>query len=115
MNDPFSLSVQLTHKYNAGWSHLDESHHLGECRVTASKERKSDDRGESFSQLLIVETDTGSSKYRPRNIIRAIHDTFQSSCRCQHDCCGHISTYVRKARHLCGNRYAVLLGGSRNV
>ena len=108
---PFSLSIRLTNKYVSGWSHLDESHELGSCIVTHARPRQDDH--ESFRQLLIVEVTAPA--YRPRNIMRAISDTMQRSCRCAHDCCGCMQSSVLRSRHLGGSRYAVIISGSRNV
>ena len=110
MPTPFSISVLLTHKWATGWNHLDESHDLGSCVTTREKSPKW--TGESFRQFLVLDA---TSPYRPRNIMRAIRDTLQHGCRCEHDCCGHIQSYVLRIRHLGGSRYAVILGGYMNV
>jgi hypothetical protein len=110
---PFALSVMLTHKYVTGWNHLDDHHDIGEAIVTQAKDRKWDERGESFRQSLVL--DVNAPGYRPRNIMRAIADTMQHGCRCEHDCCGHVHSSVRRTRHLGGSRYAVVLSGCRNV
>jgi hypothetical protein len=111
---PFSLSVLLTRKYVPGWSHLDNSHPIGNARIISSKEGRGGD-WESSSQLVLIEVDTGRDHYRPHNVMRAIHDTMQQGCRCQHDCCACVQTHVSSTRHLAGNRYAAVLIHNRNV
>jgi hypothetical protein len=109
--DPFALSMRLTYGYNSGWSHLDKWHDMGNAKVTHAAKTREDDY--SFSQLLILEVDAPG--YRPRNVMRAIHETMVSGCRCEHDCCGHIQSSPSKVRPLRNGTYAVLLTGYRNV
>jgi len=98
------LERQTSHRYNAGWSHLNESEFVGTARVLARK-KHGRDYGESraaFTLLLV------SSKEEPETVIRSIHDTLRHSCRCEHDCCGHWQSHVSKVRHLRGCLYAVI-------
>lgn len=108
---PVTLSTQLTHEWARGYSHLEKRHELGEATITRQGKRK--EREDYYSQLLILSFP--KSGYRPGNIIRAIHDTLQSFCRCEHDCCGHMQTSVHSVRPLCDGLFAVRTGGYRNV
>jgi hypothetical protein len=110
---PFSIAVRLTRKYVTGWSHLDIHHELGEATLVAMKPARWDTHGESYRQLQLVRVPP--SPYRVRNIIRAIHDTMQHGCTCEHDCCGHIQTHVSKVRPLCPGLFAVTVRGCRNI
>jgi hypothetical protein len=109
--EPFSISMRLTHGYVTGWNHLDRWHHLGEARVVDCGKSREDD--ESFRQTQIIEVNAPG--YRPRNIMRAIDATMRFGCRCEHDCCGHYFGGATKIRKLPGNRYAVVVAGSRNI
>lgn len=103
--------MRLTYGYNSGWSHLDKWHDLGEATVVAvGKPRESQD---SYRQVQIVEV--ACPGYRPRNVVRALESTMVRSCRCQHDCCGHVQSSPAKIRPLGKDRYAVLMSGYRNV
>jgi hypothetical protein len=109
----FSLRARITHTYVPGWNDLDKWHDLGVATLARVKPARWAENGESYRQLEIVRVD--SPGYRPRNIMRAIEDTMQSGCRCEHDCCGHIQTYVKRVRQLCPGTFAVLVGGYRNI
>jgi hypothetical protein len=110
---PFSLSMRLTHKYVTGWDSLDKWHDLGTAIVERLNPKRWYDGGESYRQLQILKVDAHG--YRPGNVMRAIEATLSSSCRCEHDCCGCVSSYALRIRPLCGDRYAVLMSGYRNI
>lgn len=110
----FSLSCRTTRKYVAGWSHLDDHHDLGTCQIIDQRESHRKD-SESFRRMIILEVDASVARYRPRNIVRAIEDSFAHGCRCEHDCCGHVQAYVTGVRRLCRNRYAAWQSCYRNV
>lgn len=113
INEPVELAVRLTHRYNTGWSYLDKRHDLGVGKVEKARTAKWDKRGESFTELLIV--DASELKYRDANIARALLSSFDEGCRCEHDCCGHIQRHTRAVRKVAPKRFAVLIGGYRNV
>jgi hypothetical protein len=106
LNQKFNLSRQLTHRYNAAWSHLNESEDVGTARAIVCKDwGKPDPHGESRRTLLIL---CVSSTEPDEAVEEAIGDTLQYSCRCEHDCCGHSQTYVGKTRRLRGGMWAVI-------
>lgn len=111
--DPFSLSCRLTHRYNTGWNHLDKWHDIGQARIVDLGKRRDEDHGESYRQLQVIEVKAPG--YRPRNVIRALHETLRFGCRCEHDCCGHYFGGASRIRPLGKNRYAVLIRASMNV
>ena len=113
LNEKFHLSRQLTHRYNAAWSHLNEFEIVGTARAVGSKAfGKPDPDGDSGRTLLFLMV---TSKAQEEAIREAIADTLQRSCRCEHDCCGHWQTSVSKARRLQGGMWAVLQSSYRNV
>ena len=106
LNEKFTLSRQTTHRYNAAWSHLDESEDVGMARAIITKEwGKPDPHGESRRSLTILFVVSQASE---EEIREAIEDTLQFSCRCEHDCCGHVQTSVSKARRLRSGMWAVI-------
>lgn len=111
---PFSLARRLTHGYVNGWKDLEKWHDLGTGRVIRRKDAREDSDG-GYSQLVIIEVEPDAGKYRPRNIMRAIADTMQHGCRCEHDCCGHIQTHVARTRRLRDGRYAAIISGYPNI
>ncbi len=113
LNQKFNLSRQTSHRYNAAWSHLNESEDVGTARALMSKAfGKPDPHGESGRTLLILSV---TSKAPEDEIREAIEDTLRHSCRCEHDCCGHWQTSVSKARRLRGGIWAVLQSSYANV
>ena len=48
-------------------------------------------------------------------IEHAIQDTMQQACTCEHDCCGHVRSYVSRVRRLKSGLYAVIENHYRNV
>lgn len=111
MNEKIELERQTSRKYRPGWDYLNPSEHVGTARVLASKPhgKPTDDSKRTFSLLLVSSTDT------PENIVHAIHDTMQHSCRCEHDCCGHVRSYVSRVRRLKSGLYAVIESHYRNI
>lgn len=113
-NEIITLSRRLTNKYNSGWSHLDEYEALGTAKIL--KERiKHDESGESFLQIVILEVNLEGGEQEPDEAKSAIADLFDRSCRCEHDCCGHVSTYASRVMKLGGTKYCAAVHGSRNI
>ncbi len=111
--EPFPLSVRLTHKYNEGWSSLDRWMAVTMALCVKSKPPKVDDYDGSFSQLLLVKVEPCG--FRQDNIVRAIESTMTRSCRCEHDCCGHVHSSVSKVRKIARDLFAVRIAGCRNL
>lgn len=112
--DEFEISARLSHKYVSGWNHLDQWHPVGIARpVPTGRPSRWDENGESFRSFELLEVNAGNT--RPANVKRAIEDTMQTGCRCEHDCCGHVQSYVSRVRRLKSNLYAVTVRGYRNI
>jgi hypothetical protein len=113
LNEKFTLSRQTTRRYNAAWSHLDESEDVGMARAIISKDwGKHDPHGESRRTLIIL---CVSSQSDEEEVREAIEDTLQYSCRCEHDCCGHWQHSISKARRLRSGMWAIIQSSYRNV
>lgn len=108
-----TLSRRLTHKYNSGWSHLDEHEILGTVKMLGERTKK-EENNESFRQTVILEVNLEGEEQEPGEVNRAISDLFSRSCRCEYDCCGHMSTFAAKVMKLGGNKYGAVVCGSRN-
>lgn len=111
MQDRIELERQTSRKYCAGWDYLNPREHVGTARVLTHKPhgKPRDESKRSFALLLVTSKDT------PENIEDAIQDTMQHSCRCEHDCCGHVHSYVSRIRRLKSGLYAVIENHYRNV
>jgi hypothetical protein len=105
------LERRITHRYNEGWSHLDQHEYIGTARVLSRKPHGSEDyeSKKTFSLLLVT------SKEPLESIKEAIEDTFRHACRCEHDCCGHIQSRVNRVRRLKSGLWAVIESHSRNI
>jgi len=44
-----------------------------------------------------------------------IKEEFRIRCGCDHDCCGHVSSFISGVRPLSGERFAVRIYGYRNI
>lgn len=111
MNERFDLERQLSRKYRAAYAYLNPSEHVGSARVLARKPHgKGDDESARSFSLLIV-----NSKDTPDNIMSAIRDTMQHACQCEHDCCGHMQSFVSRIRRLKSGLYAVIESHYRNI
>lgn len=100
------LDIRRTHKYRAGWSHLDEYDQIGMWRVIRKyneavtyDEHGNEEEPDGFEpgpQVYLV-----SVSLRPDvpcdadDVKRSLMDTFtHSSCTHEHDCCGCVSSWV---------------------
>lgn len=111
MNEKITLERRLTHRYNVGWSHLDDIEYVGTARLVSSHTKHNDGESQRVFSLLLV-----TSGEDEQSIKDAIRDTMQSGCRCEHDCCGHWQTSVDRVRRIKGgNCFAVLQSSYRNV
>jgi hypothetical protein len=111
MQDRIQLERQTSHRYNAGWSHLNDHEHVGTARVLARKPhgRENDEGKRTFSLLLVTSQEPADA------IEEAIWDTMRHTCRCQHDCCGHWQGSVNRVRRLKSGLWAVIEGHFRNI
>jgi hypothetical protein len=113
LNEKFTLSRRLTFRFNAAWSHLDESEDVGTARaLTVKPFGKEDPHGEAKRTLSVMLIHTQADEEAVRE---AIAETLQYSCRCEHDCCGHWQTSVSRVRRLRGGMWAVMQSSYRNV
>ncbi len=103
------LHKRTTHKYASGWSHLDESEHIGTARCLGQKTTKQDGWTKTSLGLFLV-----SSKHDSEEVKQALRDSLSHHCRCEHDCCGHWQTDVYKVRHLGKGLYAARLSSYVN-
>lgn len=111
MHDRIKLERQTSRRYRAGYDYLNPREHVGTARVLTHKPHgfAREDSKRSFALLLVTSKDT------PDNITDAIHDTMRHSCTCEHDCCGHVQSYVSRVRRLKSGLYAVIENHYRNV
>lgn len=92
-----TLERQLSHRYRAGWAHLNPSVHVGTAQVLRSKHR----HNRSLSVLRVTSTETSET------VIDSIFDTLRQGCQCEHDC-GCPRSAVSRVRALKNNLFAVI-------
>lgn len=106
-SEKITLSRQTSHKFNAAYAYLNDTEDVGTARLMASKPFRGDaDR--AFRLLKVQSADSVS------NVMQAIRDTFRRACSCEHDCCGHMQTYIGSIRPLKNGFYAVIESSYRN-
>ena len=64
-----------------------------------------DKEGESFHAIAIVSNCD----------MQDIKEEFRYRCHCDHDCCGHVNSFIAGVRPLSGDRFAVRTYGYRNI
>lgn len=117
----------MTHKFNAykrtsfnyaeGWKHLDDSELVGRFHELSASARDygPDDGnswyGECWDRYFRVKAPLGASF---DDINAALRDAHSHSCRCEHDCCGHVSARVRSVKRIRRREYRVIVGYSTN-
>ena len=87
MASTLNLFTRLTHQYQGGWSHLDDSELVGTVKQLAvSHKRIPDDYDDGGSVKFRI---VAPSKLKGVNLSRAIADTHTyNNCRHDYDCCG---------------------------
>jgi hypothetical protein len=91
---------RLTFGYATGWSRLDEHEYVGEFRLLNSRlsppTDKAEEYGEEGTYFITVRAPRGASH---EAIAEALQAEFNSGCRCEHDCCGHVQHSAGKPIH----------------
>ena len=103
---------RLSHKWAAGWQHLDNDTFVATVKLTPSKTvREADgyDDGGTY-----VQHTRAPSGVNIKDLMQALRDTIGgSNCRHEHDCCGCASRSVR-VKHLGSRRLLVRTDVSYN-
>lgn len=93
------LQERLTHNYNNGWQHLDKWGDGGWFHILSESAPAYPDAtyNEHWSRYLRIKAPYGM----PRNTVeRILNSSFQRSCACEHDCCGHVFTSTGHIKRL---------------
>lgn len=111
MSYEFSGYARKTFRYDQGWKELDRYEFVGWFRVLKSRHTESRDQ-DTGKQFLLVRAPSG---VQDELVIDALSNEFSFSCRCEHDCCGHWSSYVRDVRHVKRREWRVTIHHHQNV
>lgn len=104
---------RLTFKYRTAYSGEDEWAPVGLFRILSTTDRiydEDDQYGDQWSRYCLVKAPFGVSQ---EDIEAVLNNYFDSSCTCEHDCCGHVSTYgnyiknTKRREHLVRLDYSV--------
>lgn len=94
------LQERLTHSYNNGWQHLDKWGDGGWFHILSQSAPiydEDDFYGEDWSRYMRIKAPYGM----PRDTVkRILNSSFQRSCTCEHDCCGHVFTSTGDIKRL---------------
>ncbi len=102
--------------HTPGWGHLDETEDVGEFRVLNTRRSEPTDQqasygvGPTFTHTIRAPRDASAQHVRD-----ALQDTFTTGCRCEHDCCGHMSTYPKRVQKVRRRNWVVELYTAFNV
>ena len=121
------IYARLTHKYRAGWSHLDRHEYVFDLKLTPHKLVNRTDDGDLdhllFGRISAKQREQARKVWEklPRQdrgqfkhwLCRAISSEFVSGCQCEHDCCGHYQSYAATAIY--GRRVVVNVHSYRNL
>ena len=121
------IHARLTHQYSAGWSHLDRFEYIATLKLTPPTLQKRYDDGDTnhimYGRLSAKQREQARKVWEelPRLgrlkfkhwLQGAISSTFETGCRCEHDCCGHYQTYA--VADLYGRRVVVTVHNYRNL
>ena len=111
MANKFQGYKRLTHRYNDAWKCDDLWERVpGLFHVLNETNAIYDDRdiyGESWERKFHIKAPYGLD---PKSVRDVLYEEFRRSCRCEHDCCGHVSSYMQDIRHLKRREYLVTVG-----
>lgn len=125
------IDARLTFHYVTGWRSEDQWETMTTARLTASQKVHNpdeDDDSASYRHLLTfapsgwqdaqqVYRRVFAGKERPTFVRWLGHmaaEYFAQSCRCEHDCCGHVQGYA-SLRYLGKRRFSVERRTTHNV
>lgn len=121
------IYARLTHKYRAGWSHLDNHEYVFDLKLTPPRLLRAADNGD-IDQVMHGRLNTKQreqakavweklpSRDRPpfKHWLRdVIAGAFDRGCQCEHDCCGHYQSYA--VGDIYGRRVVVTVHSYRNL
>lgn len=104
------LQERVTWGYNDGWQHLDKWGEGINVHILSTSKRiydPNDMYGECWTRFIRIKAPYG-----------VLHDTvyhilicnFRQNCRCEHDCCGHVSSWPMSAKRLRRREWLVEVG-----
>lgn len=107
------LQINKTKKYVGSCNHLDTWDTVGEFTSLYVTERGGEESYESGSALHFIRVQSDRSE---KDIRAAIKDTYdQRGCSHEHDCCGCVSQYVSRVKHLGNGVWVLKTSWYRNV
>lgn len=101
--------------YNMAYAHLNDDTEIGDVTLPLAAIEGLPMRynNENYShQEIIVQIDSPDG-VSPELVVKGMNYSFDTSCCCQHDCCGCVSNSIT-AEHLKGNFYLVHQSSSAN-
>jgi hypothetical protein len=123
MDSNRTLSIRRSHGYISAYSHLDKWEDIGTSKVIR---RYVEDNAEELPhgdlpgislEIEVTRYRDGDTPHTRADIRQALHDCFSGSrCRCEHDCCGCVTTSVSHCHPINrkGTRWMLVLDRCRN-
>ena len=107
--EKIQLHKRITFKFNDGWAGEDEWEPLGIAKVLQPRNYRLDGDYGAYTARVVVENKLGS-----QDVSRSIAQTLSHSCRCEHDCCGHVSKHA-EVRRVSRREYFAQIFLTRNI
>lgn len=110
------LYRRLTRRFNDGWKMHDNHRFLTDmklfpARVTSEQPEDSLSPGANYTVFVEVQ----DKSLHLKDVAQPLRDFFGRSCRCEHDCCGHASTYAGPITRVGRGRFSVQVRERYNV
>jgi hypothetical protein len=103
------LHQRNTFQFNQGWDSEDEWQHVGDAKVLPPRNTNWDGEYGGYTVRVIADYSIGD-----KDVSDAIAATLSHSCRCEHDCCGHVSESASVQR-VSRREYLARIFQSRNI
>ena len=105
--------ARTTCRYAIGWDHLNDWRYVGRFSVlNHGLPTYTDKYGDSWEYVVTIKAPKGVSQ---SDVEAVANSHFNTACRCEHDCCGHVRTHGRYLRHAKRREHLVLISCYRNV
>lgn len=111
MSNKFAGWKQTSYSYNEGWKALNEAVFLGTFHALSSSHPIERNNNGDYKRILRVKAPHGLDT---QDVVAVFCDTFDQSCRCEHDCCGCLIVRVGAVSRIRRREWRVTLHYSRN-
>lgn len=84
--------VNVTNTYNQGWRGLNQQKYVGEFKMLGGKSHPVTEEYQALGNYTF--TAVGPKGVDASEAARGLSQELTRTCRCEHDCCGCVSSYA---------------------